>query len=672
MLDGDWLSQHNLILQLTRDASILAIILSMLAITMQACALNNESPKEIYTPTSPITETTLNYHIPKENDNPDVSHTTPPDLDLYQLTSSLGSKHPTPNSQTDRNKSTAFHKGQKDTFNVINVNNNTPFQIKATLIHVSAHAYWYVEDQLRISNKALLNSATLFENAIYPNIAEVFGKEWIPGIDNDHRLTILYGRLKGVAGYYSSSDEYPRYVHDLSNERKMIYINSTILPLDSTEYFSVLAHELQHVVHWNNDPGEETWVNEGLSQLAESISLNNPHHNPYTTELFKRNASTSLVLWPHEIHDSGPNYGASFLFIKYLTDHYGTKSDLKKFIQEPEDGINGINNYLKSFDHSSTFRTVFKDWIIANALDEPGDGKYSHLNIDFTVMPTDTIHNNGYYTFLNQQFAARYIEFKSTLPATITFQGNTHTPLVPTSYDNNSTFWWGNSGDSISTTLTGNFNLSNVSKATLTYKVLADIEKEWDYAYVQASLDDGITWDILNATHTVSKNPISIGFGNGYSGSIPLWTDDEVDLSNYAGHEILLRFHYITDQSMHGNGVFIDDISIPEIGFFDDQSTDTVWTANGFLQVNDTVPQSFNVFAITERLDNAPLNGTIKHDAVVLKDGTSYFVEEIKLDNNNFAEIKLHNSDEMKLRMIIVATIAPYTHQNATYSLNIN
>ena len=380
---------------------------------MQACTLENESQKEIYAPKSAIRDASLNYNLPKENNNHNIFHANPPDLDLYQLISSLGSKHPTTNNQTGKNTSTDLHKGQKDTFNVINVNNNTPFKMHATLMHVSEHAYWYVEDQLRISKNALLKSATLFENTIYPNIAEVFGKEWIPGIDNDHRLTILYGRLKGVAGYYSSTDEYPKYVHNLSNEREMIYINSAILPLDSTEYFSVLAHELQHAVHWNNDPGEETWINEGLSQLAESISLNDPKYNPYTTELFKRSASTSLVLWPHEIHDSGPNYGASFLFFKYLTDHYGAQSDLKTFIQEPEDGINGINNYLKSLDHYSTFRTVFKDWLIANALDEPGDGKYSHVNIDFTVMPTDTIYNNGSYTFSNQQFAARYIEFKS-------------------------------------------------------------------------------------------------------------------------------------------------------------------------------------------------------------------------------------------------------------------
>ena len=324
-------------------------------------------------------------------------------------------------------------------------------------------------------------------------------------------------------------------------------------------------------------------------------------------------------------------------------------------------------------DHSATFRTVFKDWLIANALDEPGNGKYSHINIDFTVMPTDTIHKNGSYTFSNPQFAARYIAFESDRPVTITFRGDIYTPLVQNGYGSDTTFWWGNSGDSISTTLTRSFDLRDVSKATLKYKVLADIEKEWDYAYVQASLDGGITWDILNGTHTISKNPISIGFGNGYSGSIPLWTDDQVDLSNYAGHEILLRFHYITDQSMHGNGFFIDDVSIPEIGFFDDtESTDTLWTANGFLRVNNRVPQSFNIFTITERLDDAPPNDTIKHENNVLKGANSYFIEEIKLDTNNFAEIKLHDMDKSKLRMIIVATIAPYTHQHATYSLNVS
>ena len=48
----------------------------------------------------------------------------------------------------------------------------------------------------------------------------------------------------------------------------LIYIDAIGLSPDAPGYQAVLAHELQHAVHWAADPGEETWLNEGLSELA--------------------------------------------------------------------------------------------------------------------------------------------------------------------------------------------------------------------------------------------------------------------------------------------------------------------------------------------------------------------------------------------------------------------
>ena len=41
---------------------------------------------------------------------------------------------------------------------------------------------------------------------------------------------------------------------------------------DFDVYETVLAHEFQHMVHWNNDRNEETWVNEGMSELAQEVA----------------------------------------------------------------------------------------------------------------------------------------------------------------------------------------------------------------------------------------------------------------------------------------------------------------------------------------------------------------------------------------------------------------
>ena len=46
----------------------------------------------------------------------------------------------------------------------------------------------------------------------------------------------------------------------------MIVMDGDWLRPGSRQYFSVLAHEFQHAVHWNQDLGEDVWVNEGMSE----------------------------------------------------------------------------------------------------------------------------------------------------------------------------------------------------------------------------------------------------------------------------------------------------------------------------------------------------------------------------------------------------------------------
>ena len=137
---------------------------------------------------------------------------------------------------------------------------------------MTPHAYWYVDNNSHVTREELRNAAEMFENRIYPKVTDVFGREWIPGIDNDDRITILNTNLSGFAGYFSAADEYPKMIHPGSNEREMIYMNTGAFRVGSREYLSVLAHELQHAVHWNGDNTEETWVNEGLSEVASFIS----------------------------------------------------------------------------------------------------------------------------------------------------------------------------------------------------------------------------------------------------------------------------------------------------------------------------------------------------------------------------------------------------------------
>src|SRR5690606_41100259 len=98
-------------------------------------------------------------------------------------------------------------------------------------------------------------------------------------------LVILHARNMGnwVAAYYASSSQYPTEAVATSNEAEMFFVNLDTMSwaIGTPDYESVLAHEFQHMVHWFIDQNEESWLNEGRSELAaidrKSTRLNSSH-----------------------------------------------------------------------------------------------------------------------------------------------------------------------------------------------------------------------------------------------------------------------------------------------------------------------------------------------------------------------------------------------------------
>ena len=104
----------------------------------------------------------------------------------------------------------AYEAGRTDTFWVADLEDLSMYQVDADLLYVSDHAYWYFQDGYEPREQDLQAAARAFDESIYPTVTGAFGTEWLPGIDNDPRLTILHTPLGGVTGYFSASDEYPK------------------------------------------------------------------------------------------------------------------------------------------------------------------------------------------------------------------------------------------------------------------------------------------------------------------------------------------------------------------------------------------------------------------------------------------------------------------------------
>ena len=210
-----------------------------------------------------------------------------PDRDLYQLAGELKlHTDPASISRVVNPDPVSYQPGREDTFWLVNFRNLELYQAEFELRLVTPRAYWYVQKGQRILQSDLVRAAKDFEETIYPQVSAAFGQEWSPGIDNDPHLSIIHAPIQGVAGYFSSSDEHPLSVYPYSNQREAIYINSRALKVGDSSYLEVLAHELQHAIHWANDGSEETWVNEGLSDLGLAALLY-PYSRCIRTSVFK-------------------------------------------------------------------------------------------------------------------------------------------------------------------------------------------------------------------------------------------------------------------------------------------------------------------------------------------------------------------------------------------------
>jgi immune inhibitor A len=122
-------------------------------------------------------------------------------------------------------------------------------------------------------------------------------------------------------------------------------------------------------------------------------------------------------------------------------------------------------------------------------------------------------------------------------------------------------------GDDMDNTMTISAALPSVGDLKLNFKLWFNTESLWDFGFVRVSADNGTTWTSLSSAMTTSNHDPEADASivanlPGYTGNSNGWVNESLDLSSYAGKNILLRFEYMTDAAMSYDGLFIDDISI--------------------------------------------------------------------------------------------------------------
>lgn len=493
-----------------------------------------------------------------------------------------------------------------------------------------------------------------FDNNIYMIDTEFFGipdshtgegsqlVEWgyVPQgyyepLDGKERVIMLVDNIRDQ-NYYD--ENYPFFVAGFYSPTYESYFDRNIINIDTRDwdsrlektFFATTAHELQHLIHDDNDSNEELWINEGMSSFAEYLC---GYGHPWGhINFFLDHPENSLVEWDdHYDAETGPetlaDYGQAYLLQLYMYDHFG-KDFIQKLAKDKDQGFTSINKMLRKHGEDIDFEELFRRFSIAVAIDSPRvifdnswfKSRRFPKDLDSTrdyeslwaeldkLWPKDAIYNfDSIDIGVSYESAQQYD--KDGVPAwggdykiledasrilRIKFDGIEFMPIPwkvvddPTGIEDK--VLWGNKGDEADNQIIIKADLSKVDSATLKFDNYFNIEEQWDFGVVQVSTDDGHTWTSLENENTrfdIMDNGYPKIKENlpGFTGYYQDWNKEEFDLTPYAGQKILINFRYMADWATNETGWYIDNIEIPEIGLNNDcSSTDGFYSINEILE----------------------------------------------------------------------------------------
>jgi hypothetical protein len=111
--------------------------------------------------------------------------------------------------------------------------------------------------------------------------------------------------------------------------------------------------------------------------------------------------------------------------------------------------------------------------------------------------------------------------------------------------------------------LTSPLNLSNAVRAQLEFQARWELETDYDFVQVEASSDNGLNWTALCGRYT--RDPVlHATTGPLYDGFSP-WVAELIQLTDYIGQNILIRFRLGSDGAVEQDGYYFDDLEVKVI-----------------------------------------------------------------------------------------------------------
>ncbi|MGH1563572.1 hypothetical protein [Mumia sp. DW29H23] len=376
-------------------------------------------------------------------------------------------------------------------------------------------------------------------------------------------------------------------------------------------YEGVVAHELEHLLHNYSDPGELSWVDEGLADFA--VFLNGydvgGSHLTYQQVFY---ADTSLTRWAGGLE----NYGAAYTYFQYLWEQAGGNGDgtyepdltydgaggdllIKLVFENQADGMEGVQAAIDQFNAQTSgpdlrsARELFQDWSVAVYLDDESSERWDIKAVDFgdptftswTIDIADELYWEGRGSNQGAQpapkwrnrtngqsptavpFGMQVERFRNPGPnVSVSLDGDDQTQVAP---HTGTTHWYAgyeSQSDKILDVDTSG------AVTSLDFWSWYFIEEGWDYGFVEALVDG--TWQTVplvdDSGTVVTTNTDPHGGnaeGNGLTGTSggEYFVDDPVYVhlsAQLPAGTTDVRMRYSTDAAYLDTGWFVDDVRV--------------------------------------------------------------------------------------------------------------
>jgi hypothetical protein len=306
--------------------------------------------------------------------------------------------------------------GEQRTFNVLRsasvsgTQAGDYVQVAATARYVGSHAAIFLDDAAPTEggySQADLDAiGTLFDDHIHPIDVTSFGAETDVNGDGlvlvllTDRVTRLAGCGQGnlVVGLFFAVDLLQGHVG--SNNAEIFYGLTPDASCGVTREMAVqrlptvFIHEFQHMINYGqkviqrSGEAEDVWLDEGLSGMAEELGgrlvpgdrcvdgdcLTQFHRNNLSNAynyLFQQDAA--YLIGPPRPPLPLTQYGATWLFVRWLADHFAADSTLgtdltRALVQTTRTGADNVESAT-----GTTFDRLIGEWQLANYLEDQPD-----------------------------------------------------------------------------------------------------------------------------------------------------------------------------------------------------------------------------------------------------------------------------------------------------------